>query len=279
MRRRRVVDLRCDGVNSVEFARALREYEVNCVLVGSWGEILSPVLLRQPDVLFVNCHPSLLPAHRGANPYASVVREGESVTGVTFHLIERAVDAGPLLLQREVPVCDTDTGGDLRARCAETARELIPALIGIVKSPQSITPRDQAVIGAASYFPPVRREDGQIEWRCSAGEIHACVRGLRPWVESYTWLDTAIGKLRMTVKLLETEEGVGKVGAPGAILSCDRTGMRIACGQGSVLRVRDPQVKAGWLSLPAWLVHWLCRNQLRQQDLPPVCETGTGNHS
>ncbi|MGI9301474.1 MAG: formyltransferase family protein, partial [Gammaproteobacteria bacterium] len=87
-----VTEIRCESANSASFIKLLKKEQPHYVLLGTWGEILRPPLLRTPDVQFINCHPSLLPAHRGTNPYASVIRNSEPETGLTFHLVDEQID-------------------------------------------------------------------------------------------------------------------------------------------------------------------------------------------
>ena len=115
--------LACRSVNGFDFASVLEATAPDLVLVGSWGEIIQPHMLQPAAAdsapLFVNCHPSLLPMHRGPNPYVSAIREGERETGVTFHRITEGIDSGPVLLQKALPIADHDTGGSLRRKVFE----------------------------------------------------------------------------------------------------------------------------------------------------------------
>jgi len=74
-----------------------------------WPEILSPKLLSCPKYGFVNLHPSLLPFGRGKNPNFWSIKEGEPF-GVSIHLVDKLIDHGPVLVQKQIEVSWLDNG-------------------------------------------------------------------------------------------------------------------------------------------------------------------------
>lgn len=214
-----IQDLRFDSANSPQFTSRLERQPPDCVLVGAWSEILEPRTLGLPGVRFVNCHPSLLPTHRGTNPYASVIRNGDNHTGVTFHLMDQNLDGGPVLLQRPVPVRDDDTGGRLRERCAIQARAMVPELVSLLRGQSDLPVRNQDTMGQASYFPRLQSHDGLIRWNRGAREIHDQIRGLQPWLHAYTFVDGPLGSILVMPErsIVRTASAPGT--APGTLVS------------------------------------------------------------
>ena len=83
--------------------------------------ILTPYFIKADPNRIVNIHPSLLPKHGGQGMYGervhqAVLAAGETVTGVTIHLVTDEYDTGPILAQTEVPVLPGDTVVTLAAR-------------------------------------------------------------------------------------------------------------------------------------------------------------------
>lgn len=74
-----------------------------------WPEILSPNLLSCPKYGFINLHPSLLPFGRGKHPNFWSIKEGEPF-GVSIHLVDKLIDHGPLLFQKQIEVSWLDNG-------------------------------------------------------------------------------------------------------------------------------------------------------------------------
>jgi methionyl-tRNA formyltransferase len=99
----------------------------------------------------------------------------------------------------------------------------------------------------------LKKEDGLIDWNRPAPAIHNQVRGLDPWPGAYTVLDGEMLKLART----RPEPGSG---APGTVLEASPQGVRIACGEGTLL-VRELQLP-GKKRLPA-------ADFLRGRPLPP----------
>jgi len=104
-----IKEIQAESVNSPAFLREIRALKADVLLIGSWGEILKKNAIISPKIACINCHPSLLPKHRGPNPYASAIIYGETKTGITFHLVDEGIDTGAVLLQKEIPITHEDT--------------------------------------------------------------------------------------------------------------------------------------------------------------------------
>jgi methionyl-tRNA formyltransferase len=65
---------------------------------------IPPDALAVPTLGWINCHPSLLPKHRGPIPIAWAIRHGDEEIGVTFHRMDAELDTGPILAQRTTPL-------------------------------------------------------------------------------------------------------------------------------------------------------------------------------
>lgn len=194
--------LRFPGVNSPAFHTYLSKTQPDVILVACWGEIVkSPLLDSGNDFKVINCHPSLLPAHRGPNPYTSVILTGETETGVTFHEMVKAVDAGPIVLQQSLPIESEDTGEQVRARCAETASALVPSFLDWLRT----DPRPDAIVQdetRSSYYPQITLSDGIVDWNLFPEQVMRRHRAMIPWLNSYAWLD---GKWLMTFQTFERQ--------------------------------------------------------------------------
>ena len=171
------------SVNSNEFRRAVRKLNADVILVGTWGEKFSQKTIVSPKLATINCHPALLPKHRGPNPYMSVLCNGEEKTGITFHLMDEKFDTGAILLQKEVPVLFSDDGYTLKLRCAKIARESLKELLLGVEN-GSITPVNQDE-SQASYYKRITNRDIYVDFSMSATQIYNKVRGFKPWAFCY----------------------------------------------------------------------------------------------
>ena len=185
-------DIVCPGINHYAFMNVLAQYQPDVTLIGSWGEILKPHLLDRKDVLFVNCHPSKLPAHRGANPYASVILADEKETGVTFHRMTPEIDAGAILLQKTIPLTAHETGDTLRLKCAAVTVDMTHELTAMLyrhcieNAPLEGQEQDETL---KSYYPSLTPESGLIPWQEDARGIYRHCRAMFPWVACYGYLE------------------------------------------------------------------------------------------
>jgi phosphoribosylglycinamide formyltransferase 1 len=112
----------------------LKARGVGLVCLAGFMRLLSPVFVEAfPDAI-LNIHPALLPAFAGLDAQHQAWAHGVKVSGATVHLVDRDLDAGPIVAQRTVPVLDDDTPDSLAARILVEEHRLYPEAIGIVLS-------------------------------------------------------------------------------------------------------------------------------------------------
>ena len=116
-----------------DFDRALvqelQRHQVDLVcLAGFMRKVGRPLLDAYPNAI-LNIHPSLLPSFPGLHPQRQALAHGVKVSGVTVHLVTEELDAGPIILQRAVPVLDDDTEETLAARILEEEHLAYPAAV------------------------------------------------------------------------------------------------------------------------------------------------------
>jgi methionyl-tRNA formyltransferase len=221
------------------------------IVVVAYGQILPKSVLAIPRYGCINVHASLLPRYRGAAPINKAVMDGEEVTGVTTMLMDVGLDTGDMLVGHSTPIGFEETAGELHDRLALLGRAAMEeTLARLCAGTLKCEPQDDA---QSSYAPMLKKEDGRIDWKKSAAELHNLVRGLDPWPGAYTYLDGELLKLARTLP----EPGEGE---PGVVIAAGPEGVRIACGEG-VLRVRELQLP-GKKRLPA-------ADFLRGRPLPP----------
>ena len=103
-----------------------------------------------------------------------------------------------------------------------------------------IRPQPQPADGS-TYAAKIKKQDGTIDWRSSAEKIWCRLRAFTPWPGAFTFLTERDKKL--VLKFLRAEVGDG-LGEPGTIISADKTGIVVACGENS-LRVLELQREGG----------------------------------
>jgi phosphoribosylglycinamide formyltransferase 1 len=112
--------------------RELRARSVRLVcLAGFMRRIGAPMLEAFPNAI-LNIHPSLLPSFPGLEPQRQALDHGVQVSGVTVHLVTTDLDAGPIVLQRPVPVLPDDTPATLAARILVEEHKAYPEAVARV---------------------------------------------------------------------------------------------------------------------------------------------------
>jgi len=116
---------------------ALRRHECDLIVLAGFMKKLGPRVLSAFRGRIINIHPSLLPKHGGQGMYGqnvhrAVLAGGETVTGVSIHLVNEEYDQGRILAQAEVPVAPGDTVESLSARVLDCEhRFLVETLVRI----------------------------------------------------------------------------------------------------------------------------------------------------
>lgn len=118
-----------DETAEMAFVQALRQAEVDLVVLAGFMRILKGEFLRQFAHKVINIHPSLLPAFPGLEAWKQALEYGVKMTGVTIHFVDQGIDTGPIIAQENVPVLPGDTAENLHARIQVVERELYPAVI------------------------------------------------------------------------------------------------------------------------------------------------------
>jgi methionyl-tRNA formyltransferase len=215
----------------------IQESRPDFLVVVAYGQILPGWLLQSPTIAPVNVHGSLLPRYRGAAPAAWAIMNGDSVTGVTTMLIEERMDTGPILLKREVPIPPTMTRGELEQALSGIGAELlVPTLDGLASHGLQPVPQDDS---QASMAPKITREMARVCWNDNAVKVHNFIRALNPWPLARSEFR---GESLHILRALPASAAPPGQAVPGVFLGVTRSGIRVQCGNGTVLELLEVQL-------------------------------------
>lgn len=127
--------------HDAEVTAALQEARVELVCLAGYMRLLSPEFVRAFRHRILNIHPSLLPAFPGLDAQKQAFDYGVKVTGCTVHLVDEHLDHGPILVQKTVPVRDTDDEHTLADRILEQEHVAYTEAINMVLAGISIEER------------------------------------------------------------------------------------------------------------------------------------------
>ncbi len=110
----------------------LKKYEVGLVCLAGFMRILTPHFIDRWPERLINIHPSLLPDYKGLHTHERVLTDGRAETGCTIHYVIPAMDSGPAIVQKRVPVKNGDTPETLAARVLEQEHIAYPEAVRII---------------------------------------------------------------------------------------------------------------------------------------------------
>jgi methionyl-tRNA formyltransferase len=145
------------------------------VVVVAYGKLIPDALLEER--LWLNVHPSLLPRWRGAAPVERAIMAGDVETGVTIHRTVHELDAGPIAAQGAFLVEDDDDAGEVYAKAAALAADLLG---DVLADPDPIfSPQPEEGVTYADKIAP---EDRLLDLERPARELVDVVRALSPHI-------------------------------------------------------------------------------------------------
>ncbi|HEY0701607.1 MAG TPA: methionyl-tRNA formyltransferase [Candidatus Acidoferrales bacterium] len=214
------------------------------VVIIAYGQIIPQKLIDIPRLGWINLHGSLLPKYRGAAPIHWAVANGETLTGLTTMKIDAGLDTGPMLLKYETRIGRDETSPELSERLAlagaplmaETLRELAAGSIQPI-------PQDGSL---ATLAPPLKKEDGRVDWSFSSWKIYNRMRGFKPWPGTFTTFRAATCQIWGVPAGGDENPGAGLRGSsdsrPGSLV---RRGNRLfaVCGEGSALEIESLRIE------------------------------------
>ena len=221
-----------EKIRSDENREIIESLHPDFIVVAAYGQILPDWFLRAPRLAPLNIHFSLLPRYRGAAPSAYAILNGDSITGVTIMIMQEALDSGPILMRREMAISLTATTGDVESELSEIGAELlIETMDKYLKDDIQPVLQDEAQV---TWAPRITKDAAHIIWSENALKIHNHIRAMNPWPGAYTQFHGE--RLHIWNSVPETGDPMPG-GIPGTFLGLTENGMRVLCGEGSILEV------------------------------------------
>jgi methionyl-tRNA formyltransferase len=196
------------------------------IIVVAYGRILPLEILKIPKYGCINVHASLLPKYRGAAPIQWAVLNGDKVTGVTTMLMDEGLDTGDMLVKKELSVEDTDTTASLFEKLSLLGAE---ALIETINGMRAGIIRPVAQSGEATYAPPLKKQDGRIDWQRTTDELFNFVRGMYPWPGAFCYLNNE------RIKIIKVRKYDLQGLEPGIIVKASGGELIVGTGRGCLL--------------------------------------------
>jgi len=191
-------------------------------------QIVPQQVFSVPKLGSICFHPSLLPKYRGASAINWALIRGESVTGLSLFWVDKGIDTGPILLQKEVKVEPDDTTGSLYFnKIFPLGIEAIGEAIDLINAGNP--PRIVQDASKGNYDPPCDDTHAKIDWSKPAQDVYNLIRGCDPQPGAHT---TYNGKL---VRVFDARLQSGNNPAPaGQVTGIGAEDITVALNGGSL---------------------------------------------
>ena len=219
------------AANTAELERAVTQLQPDFLFSFYYRSLLGAPLLAAARRGALNMHGSLLPKYRGRAPVNWAIVRGERQTGATLHYMVERADAGDIVDQLAVPILLDDDACEVFNKVTVAAETILArSLPGLVAGS---APRRSQPIEPGQYFGRRKPEDGRIDWRRPALEIHNLVRAVAP---PFPGAFAEVGGERWSIHRTRVEPRT-TAHSPRARLFGADGGCYIACCDGGLLRI------------------------------------------
>ncbi len=175
-------------------------------------------------------HPSLLPRHRGPDPFFWAIDAGDAVTGVTAHELEDEYDTGAILAQRELAIGPAWNAWTLAKKLDRPSLQVLRETV-LAFARGAPPARKKQPTSGVTLAPQPTDDDLEIRWTADADAIVRRVRAASPWPGAFT----ALGDITMTLTAVRATQTYPRALEPGeATVRAD--GM-------AIVRTRDAAVE------------------------------------
>lgn len=191
-------------------------------------DIVPESILFHPPHQTIQYHPSLLPKHRGASAINWAIIQGDTKTGLTIFWVDKGLDTGPILLQKEVEVEPDDTVGTLYFnKLFPLGVDALIEAVDLVKSGNA--PRIEQDESQATYEGRCREKESWIDWQQPGQAVYNHIRGCNPQPGATTTYNGQ--KLKIFDAHLALD---GKAGRPGEVIAVDDGKIQVAVPGGHI---------------------------------------------
>lgn len=211
----------------------LKNLAPDYIIVAAYGKILPDRVLNAAKKECLNVHASLLPKYRGAAPIQYAILNGDNTTGVAIMRVVKELDAGPVFLDKEIPIDLTDTTLTLTAKLADLGGEALLEALNKIEN-ENLKPIAQNP-EEVSFAHKITKDMAKMNWNDSAQKLFNQVRALQPWPVA----ETHFQNHRIRVHSCEVLNSDMKK-SPGTIVEISKKGLDVATGSG-ILRLLECQ--------------------------------------
>ena len=157
--------------------------KADLIVTCAYGQIIPEEILNNPEMGCINVHASLLPKLRGGAPIHHAIIDGYDKTGITIMYMDKTMDTGDIISQKECLIEDSDNVETLHDKLSKMGAELLlETLTNLMVGSITRTKQDDS---EATYAWNIKREEEHIDFNRTAREVYNQIRGLYPFPTAY----------------------------------------------------------------------------------------------
>ena len=203
------IKVNTNNLNSENEYKNFIKLNPDLVVVVAYGQIIPDIYLKNPNLIFLNLHASLLPKWRGAAPIERAILNKDKETGISIMKIEKKLDAGPFIKQVSVKINKDTTSGELSKKLSVLGAGALKDSIELIFS--SKVKFKQQNEKNATYAKKIDKLETRINWKDKAENIIAKINAFNPKPGAWCLLKNE------RIKILKAKEIIQK-GEEGKVL-------------------------------------------------------------
>jgi len=225
-----------ERINSGRSLERIKCCKPDLLITAAYGQILKEDILNMPKYGCVNIHASLLPKYRGAAPINRAIMEGERVSGITLMKMDKGMDTGDIIIQKEIKIDEKMTAGQLHDRLKVLGAEMTIEFLRDVDGYLSKAIKQDNSL--ATIADKISKEELYIDFNNNSKNIYDKIRGLSPYPAARCNID---GKI---LKIFESEITQSlDIRPAGEIIYFDKTNGFIVKTKDGALKIKKVQLE------------------------------------
>ena len=206
------------------------------MVTAAYGQILSQEIIDIAPHGIINIHGSLLPKLRGAAPIQYAVLMGLDKTGITILNTVRQVDAGEIILQKELDILPYETNGELFERMSQLGADAVCEALHLIETGKAVYTEQREE--DATFCSKITAEQEHIDFTKPASELINLVRALNPSPAAWTLCE---GKRLKIYAMRPCDKEFN--GVAGEVVECGKKTLCVMCGDGKAVSIVELQAE------------------------------------
>ena len=212
--------------------QTILDLDVDLIVTAAYGQIIPKTLLDYPKYKCINVHGSLLPKHRGGAPIQRSIINGDKETGVTIMYMAEKMDAGDMLMQRSIPILDSDTQDTMFDKLSKLGAEMINVLIdNLINNNISPVKQDESLV---TFSYNLTKQDELVTFDKDAIKVFNQIRGLNSNPGGYFIMDNQ--NIKVYSSKVSNKSHNDEI---GTIIGINKDSFDVACDNNTVISITE----------------------------------------